>query len=756
MANAHLQGFIHRLRTAAAARGSPAVPDAQLLERFTARHDEAAFELLVWRHGKMVFNVCRRLLSDAHEAEDAFQACFLTLARRAGSISRRESLPGWLHRVAYRIALDVRGRSARRAGQEAASALEYVPGGDDPAAEAVWREVRRVIDDEVGRLPHKYRLPFILCHLQGLTNAEAARELGCPVGTVESRLTWARQRLRARLARRGVAVSASLLVALLWEKAAAASVPALLVGAAAKATASPMGLAAAGVISARVASLADGALRGLLLTRVKAAACVVLAAGLVAAGAGGLTCRMVAAAPGAPAEAAPPAAPAKEGPPREEARESQAQRIERLVKQLGSDRFDEREAASRGLEEIGVPALPALGRAALSADAETRRRAEELVEKIGRVALRQEVLRPTRLRLACKDTPLGEAVADLGRKSGYVLALHDPDGKLKGRTVTLDTGDTTFWQAFDQFCRAAGLVEGEAQPGQFALEDGKAEALPTCYAGSVRVRGRAAPADAGDDEFPVRLQFSLEPKAGWHERGPVRLGKALDDLGQALEQAQGRPARGGPRFVAVGVTTTTAGGPPNSTDLLHSFRLKRGETSGKGLRELAGELSAEVVTAPAPVVTVEDLLRAGGKGFRGERGGSLTVLDVAREDAGQVKVRLKLAAPADVVAAAGVTWPVRGVRKGSGRGGLIIVIGGDPGPLAPDFGPGLLLFDGKGEAVAREVTRIPPGGEEPGGAFEYVVTFPPPKDRGAVKLVFSASRAATIDVPFTLKDVPLP
>src|SRR5581483_12325822 len=120
MAHERLQGVIQHLRTTLAARNSAGVPDARLLERFLRQQDEAAFELLVWRHGKMVLGTCRRLLRDAHEAEDAFQACFLALARRAGSISRRESVGGWLYKVAYRLALGAKARRAKRQAREQA------------------------------------------------------------------------------------------------------------------------------------------------------------------------------------------------------------------------------------------------------------------------------------------------------------------------------------------------------------------------------------------------------------------------------------------------------------------------------------------------------------------------------------------------------------------------------------------------------------------------------------------------------------
>jgi RNA polymerase sigma factor (sigma-70 family) len=174
-----------------------------LLARFVKERDEAAFELLLWRHGGMVLNLCLRLIGDRQLAEDAFQLTFLTLSRRASTIGRGEAVGGWLYRVAYRTAL----RARPRAGHEQPLPDAPLPGSEpDPADAAAWRELRPLLDDEVNRLPEKYRIAFILCYLQGKTNEEAARELGCPKGTVDSRLARARERLRDRLARRGLAM----------------------------------------------------------------------------------------------------------------------------------------------------------------------------------------------------------------------------------------------------------------------------------------------------------------------------------------------------------------------------------------------------------------------------------------------------------------------------------------------------------------------------------------------------------------------
>ncbi len=199
---------------------STAVSDAELLRRFQASGDEAAFELLVWRHGPMVLGTCRRILRDAHAAEDAFQATFLTLARKAASISSGESVAAWLYTVARRVAL------AARARQERVAAYERTPGpaelegpGYLPPDEPAERELRDLVRAEVDRLPDSFRAVVVLCCLEGRTHAEAAEQLGLPPGTVESRLVRARDRLRLGLAARGVALAVGPLAAFLSDHA---------------------------------------------------------------------------------------------------------------------------------------------------------------------------------------------------------------------------------------------------------------------------------------------------------------------------------------------------------------------------------------------------------------------------------------------------------------------------------------------------------------------------------------------------------
>jgi RNA polymerase sigma factor (sigma-70 family) len=183
--------------------------DGELLRRFQTRGDETAFELLVWRHGPMVLGVCRRVLGDHHAAEDAFQATFLTLARKAGSIGVRDAIAGWLYTVARRVALTARARQARYYSHESLDGLDVEEPGCLPPDELGQREERELLREEVDRLPMAFRAVIILCCLEGRTRAQAAEQLGVPIGTVESRLARAQDRLRRSLAARGLALAAA-------------------------------------------------------------------------------------------------------------------------------------------------------------------------------------------------------------------------------------------------------------------------------------------------------------------------------------------------------------------------------------------------------------------------------------------------------------------------------------------------------------------------------------------------------------------
>jgi RNA polymerase sigma factor (sigma-70 family) len=180
------------------APGTDAPSDGWFLGRFIRHQDQTAFEALVQRHGSLVRRVCRRVLPDAHDADDAFQATFLVLLQKAASIAQPELLGNWLYGVAYRIALKARTNAARRKAYERrAPAMPFV----DPLREITARELRSVLDAQMSHLPEKYRAPLVLCYLEGKTNEEAARLLGWPTGSISGRLARARELLRVRMSR---------------------------------------------------------------------------------------------------------------------------------------------------------------------------------------------------------------------------------------------------------------------------------------------------------------------------------------------------------------------------------------------------------------------------------------------------------------------------------------------------------------------------------------------------------------------------
>ena len=251
--------------------------DGELLTRYRTLRDQAAFGSLVRRHGPMVLGVCNRVLRDAHAADDAFQATFLVLAKKADAVRPPERLAPWLYGVAYRTAMKARGRAFRRQQVEQQYATEAAR--RTPVSEEA-SDVLPLIDEQLNALPEKYRVPLVLCAMQGLNKAEAALRLGLPEGTVSSRLARAREMLRDRLARRGVIVPAVALEALLSANALHAAVPTAL---AAGATQIAVGSA---VVPATVLTLSHEVVRSMFLLKLKPLCVVALSITLVSSGFG--------------------------------------------------------------------------------------------------------------------------------------------------------------------------------------------------------------------------------------------------------------------------------------------------------------------------------------------------------------------------------------------------------------------------------------------------------------------------------------
>ncbi|MFL5341627.1 MAG: RNA polymerase sigma factor [Gemmataceae bacterium] len=280
MATASLASLTRYLQTV-----GPAEPDAALLARFARSADEAAFAELVRRHGPAVLGVCRRVLRDAHAADDAFQATFLLLAKKAAGLRSPERLGGWLYAVAYRTAAKLRGRLARRR-EHPFDETDFVPAEKPNAA------IGPELDAAIQQLPSKYRVPVVLCYLQGLTNAEAAAELGCPPNTVATRLARARERLRGRLTKPGLTAAVS---------------AALVAAAARNATAVVEGSAGA---SAEIVTLMEGVRSAMMWNKAKIIVATVAILTLTGVGATRFTFRANAEVPAAQAPALdPPQAP---------------------------------------------------------------------------------------------------------------------------------------------------------------------------------------------------------------------------------------------------------------------------------------------------------------------------------------------------------------------------------------------------------------------------------------------------------------
>jgi RNA polymerase sigma factor (sigma-70 family) len=274
--------------------------DRQLLQQFLATQDEAAFAVLVRRHGAMVLAVCQSILHHEQDAQDASQATFLVLARKAGSIRKQESVGSWLHGVAYRLALKARQGNRRRRGDRGSRKEEPNRGGHGvtrrlflPASartprlldELTWRELREVLHQELSRLPDKNRLPLILCYLEGLTQEEAARQLGLTPATVKGRLDRGRQLLRARLTRRGLTFSVPLLAAALSRDVARASSPTWLKATVQAAVQFARGESAT-VLSSQSAAWAQAALKTMGMSKLKIVATLITALGILSAGTG--------------------------------------------------------------------------------------------------------------------------------------------------------------------------------------------------------------------------------------------------------------------------------------------------------------------------------------------------------------------------------------------------------------------------------------------------------------------------------------
>jgi hypothetical protein len=512
------------------------------------------------------------------------------------------------------------------------------------------------------------------------------------------------------------------------------------------------------------------------------------------------------------------------------------EKIERLIDQLGAAKFAEREKAQRELEAIGPPALDALRRAATSAEQERSRRASELAQKIGAKVRAAALLAPKRVKLALKDAPVSEALAELQRQSGYTIQIAGERAALAARKVTLDTGDTTFWEAFDRLCQAADLVEvsspasvssepgrlppqrirrqravpvlpvgppanppqvpiqqlqgvaikplppqvvaqagalppqqvaplvprieatplagiaGSAGAGQITVKDGKPQTQPTHYAGAVRIRAlppsAAASVARGAGEVVLLLDVAAEPRLeSFSAETHPTITKAITDKGQSLAVAP-EPEVANPIPVRRGSVVT------HSVNRLVQVRLKLGDNQATVLTALQGTVTAEALTATEPLVVVDNILKAAGKEAKGKDGGSLDILAVDKQVNGdvQLRVRLQNLSGRNVL---GVFRPGGGVRfrqvqvqvqVGPNALALTNEASGLPSLVdANDRGYQLVQIPSRSMQVANgQVTE------------EITLVYRPHAGQGdPARLVLSGRRTVTMEIPFTLRNVPL-
>lgn len=533
------------------------------------------------------------------------------------------------------------------------------------------------------------------------------------------------------------------------------------------------------------------------------------------------------------------------------------EKIAKLIEQLGSGSFDEREKATKELAAIGTPALEALRKAAKGEDLEIRKRVEQILPSIERQAESARILAPKRIHLVYKDTPLGEAVADFGKKSGYTIELHDPDGKLKERKITLDTGETSFWHAFTLFCDKAELTEASmedlmqrppapvggagappAQPvfirpgkvvvqgmpgmfgrnGQLILKDGKTKPLPPDDRNAARIRVLGKSDQSGNvpkGETILALEVSLEPKLQWQLLQSIHIDKAVDDqdqkLSQVIPQVEGASGIAGNPVIAV----PPGGGVQMQIQMQRQMQarmerermsrqrrgwgglgqqvpvqLKKGAKGAKSLKELQGVLTAQLLTEARPVITADNLDKATGKTFKGDQGGSIKIVDVKGEE-NQTTIQLVLEQPPfdKVMPAQANVVPGNGIRNIAPRGlpnppppagkpaqpppvQPPAVQNPQPGFRPPGAGARRLLdswnglsiqddnantlpIDGSRQRVS--VSLVHQANGPPKQILNWTLVCVHEKDKGKpAKVVYLGRKSVSVEIPFALKDVPLP
>lgn len=468
-----------------------------------------------------------------------------------------------------------------------------------------------------------------------------------------------------------------------------------------------------------------------------------------------------------------------------EVKTTDAERLARLIAQLGSSQAAERDAATRELAALGSAAVESLRGAAESKDAEVRRRAQKLLRGIDQRLASERFLKPRPVRLVYRDMPVTAAVADLSRKTGLRLQIIGDAAPLARRRLTLDTGETTFWEALAQFCRKAGLADRGLDPAAFQedrseygmgqhklvvldrtssdsdarpvsplrLENGDWQELPTCYAGAVRIRALPpGKTSAAEGEKRLVLEVIPEPHLQWQSVLAVRVERAVDVKGPSLKQPAvvsglGRAVGNGAEEVLI-LWDGSSEFPANPFGDARHVAIRLGAADGpwQQLAELRGTIAARVGLPPERLASVDNILKAVGQTVRTEDGGVLQVVEVKPRDDGRYQVRVALTTPAPELISGGIParllvhkrgWWGQGTGDVSaeGSGFRLLDAQGRPFPLAGGEVQGLLA-----QGIRHDFT---------------LVYRPLPDGAPPARLEYTARRGVTVEVPFTLRNVSL-
>ncbi len=460
--------------------------------------------------------------------------------------------------------------------------------------------------------------------------------------------------------------------------------------------------------------------------------------------------------------------------------------LPRWIKQLGSPRFREREAATQALlKQRSSQALVQLRQAARSSDADVRKRTHEILDAIERLLETEQVLQPFKLRLDFKDVLVADAVADFARRSGVKVVLADSDkAKLANRKVTVSTGEVALWEALRQLCEKAGLQERPPElatrqvtdPDEIfgggrrmmwkhsyrhrpAIEDrlflvDGVSTRPMFQAGSLRLQVLPRPPLVGPlgPSAELTLAVDVEPRYTWGRLVSIRVEEALDDRGQKLVQPLlmiGELPRQ-PQFEEMFILWDGMEEGPRISPREGTVKLKLGAKMAKSIKEMRGRLAAEVEAPPAPLVTVTDILKASGKSVPGLDKSQVRVIEAKLDEAGQYKIQIEVKlppTPAVQPPAGNLIWINRGP----------VPVGGTVNLTASEVEQkGLSLYDAEGHPfiLATAHYNHPAKPDDP---RIYTLYYQPRKNQGdPVRLVLSGKRTVLLEVPFVLKDVPLP